>query len=53
MYFIVGTLYIIYIKKIYEEADSIVNKLTEKGIININIDNQSTEEPPIKESKNK
>jgi hypothetical protein len=53
MYFIVGTLYIIYIKKIYEEADSIENKLTEKGIININIDNQSTEEPPIKESKNK
>ena len=48
MYFIVGTLYIIYIKKIYEEDEAIEKSLVEKGIIDIT--NVSTEENP-KESK--
>jgi Ca2+/Na+ antiporter len=35
IYFIVGTLYIIYIKKLYEEAEAIEKELEEKGIIDI------------------
>jgi len=42
MYLIVGTLYIIYIKKLYEEDEAIEKSLVEKGIINL--DNQSAEE---------
>ena len=49
MYFIIGTLYIIYIKKLYEEDEAIEKSLVEKGIIDIT--NVSTEENP-KESKN-
>ena len=48
MYFIIGTLYIIYIKKLYEEDEAIEKSLVEKGIIDIT--NASTEENP-KESK--
>ena len=48
MYFIIGTLYIIYIKKLYEEDEAIEKSLVEKGIIDIT--NVSTEENP-KESK--
>ena len=48
MYFIVGTLYIIYIKRLYEEDEAIEKSLVEKGIIDIT--NVSTEENP-KESK--
>lgn len=49
MYFIVGTLYIIYIKKLYEEDEAIEKSLVEKGIIDIT--NVSTEENPIKEPR--
>jgi magnesium-transporting ATPase (P-type) len=35
IYFIVGTLYIIYIKRLYKEAEAIEKELEEKGIIDI------------------
>ena len=49
MYFIVGTLYIIYIKRLYEEDEAIEKSLVEKGIIDIT--NVSTEENPKEPKK--